>query len=154
MESTKQVIFKLGEEEYGFDIMLVNAIETFSDVVPVPNAPNYILGILNLRGEVIPVYSLRVKFGLPESKTNGTQLIITKANGMLVGFKVDSVHEIMEISEKQLSAVPTIIKSQNTRYAKSVANMNGRMIILLNHDGILNDAEHDSITEILEIQNA
>lgn len=154
MESTKQVIFKLGEEEYGLDIMLVNAIETYSGVVPVPNAPNYILGILNLRGDVIPVYSLRIKFGLPENEKSGAQLIITKTKGMMVGFKVDSVHEILEISSKQLSEVPAIVKSESTRYAKTVANIDGRMAILLDHDGILNSVEQESISMLLEKQNA
>lgn len=150
MEATKQVIFKLGEEEYGFDIMLVNAIETYSGIVPVPNAPNYILGILNLRGEVIPVYSLRLKFGLPETENSAAQLIVTKSNGMMVGFKVDSVHEIIEIAASQLSEVPAIVKSKATKYAKSVANIDGRMAILLDHDGMLNSEEHDAVSKILE----
>ncbi|WP_066712050.1 chemotaxis protein CheW [Clostridium sp. Marseille-P299] len=152
MEATKQVIFKLGDEEYGFDIMLVNAIETYTGVVPVPNAPEYILGILNLRGDVIPVYSLRVKFGLPKQGSNGSQLIVTRSKGMLIGFQVDFVHEIVEIGEKQLSEVPVIVKSEKTAYSKAVANIGGRMVILLDHDGILNAAEHNSITALVEKQ--
>lgn len=152
MEATKQVIFKLGEEEYGFDIMIVNAIETYSGVVPVPNAPDYILGIINLRGDVIPVYSLRVKFGLPEVEKSGSQLIVTRSQGIMIGFKVDSVHEILEITADQLSAVPVIVKNEKTTYAKAVANINGRMAIILDHNGILNSSEQESITKLLEKQ--
>lgn len=152
MEATKQVIFKLGEEEYGFDIMIVNAIETYSGVVPVPNAPDYILGIINLRGDVIPVYSLRVKFGLPEVEKSGAQLIVTKSQGIMIGFKVDSVHEILEITADQLSAVPVIVKNDKTTYAKAVANINGRMAIILDHEGILNSSEQESIAKLLEKQ--
>ena len=149
MEATKQVVFKLGQEEYGLDILIVNAIETYHGVVPVPNAPDYILGILNLRGEVIPVFSLRIKFGLPEIKASTEQLIITKTNGMMVGFKVDAVDGIAEFSKKELSEVPKIVKSEKTKYAKLVANKDGKMIILLDHEGILNDKEQASIQEAL-----
>ena len=149
MEATKQVVFKLGQEEYGLDILIVNAIETYHGVVPVPNAPDYILGILNLRGEVVPVFSLRIKFGLPEIKTSSEQLIITKTNGMMVGFKVDGVDGIIEFQAKELSEVPRIVKSEKTKYAKQIAKKDGKMIILLDHDGILNDHEQASIQEAL-----
>ena len=148
--STKQVVFKLGQEEYGLDILIVNVIESYNGVIPVPNSPDYILGILNLRGEVIPVFSLRVKFGLPEIQTSTEQLIVTRTNGMMVGFKVDAVCGIVEFSERELSEVPMIVKSEKTKYAKQVANKNDKMIILLDHEGILNDREQASIQQALE----
>ncbi len=150
MGSTKQVVFKLGQEEYGLDILIVNVIESYNGVIPVPNSPDYILGILNLRGEVIPVFSLRVKFGLPEIQTSTEQLIVTRTNGMMVGFKVDAVCGIVEFSERELSEVPMIVKSEKTKYAKQVANKNDKMIILLDHEGILNDREQASIQQALE----
>lgn len=145
MEATKQVVFKLGQEEYGLDILIVNAIETYNGVVPVPNTPDYILGMLNLRGEVIPVFSLRVKFGLPETKTSQEQLIITRTKDMLVGFKVDAVCGIVEFDPKEISEVPLIVRSEKTKYAKNVTNKDGKMIILLDHDGILDSTEKNSI---------
>lgn len=150
MGLTKQVVFKLGQEEYGLDILIVNSIDTYNGVIPVPNSPDFILGILNLRGDVIPVFSLRVKFGLPEIQTSTEQLIITNTNGMMVGFKVDAVCGIVEFTEKELSEVPMIVKSEKTKYAKQVANKNGKMIILLDHEGILNDKEQASIQKALE----
>lgn len=150
MEATKQVVFKVGQEEYGFDILIVNAIETYQGVVSVPNAPDYILGILNLRGDVIPVFSLRVKFGLKEDTIGTEQLIITRTNGMSVGFKVDAVDGIVEFEEKDLNEVPMIINSDKTKYAKMVANKDNHMIILLDHDGILNDQEQESIRQMVE----
>ena len=149
MEATKQVIFKLGQEEYGLDILIVNAIESYAGVVPVPNSPDYILGMLNLRGEVIPVFSLRVKFGLPEVETSTEQLIVTKTNDMMVGFKVDAICGIVEFDEKELNDVPMIVRSENTKYAKKVANKDNKMIILLDHEGILNDKEQASIQQAL-----
>ncbi len=150
MGLTKQVVFKLDQEEYGLDILIVNVIETYDGVIPVPNSPDYILGILNLRGEVIPIISLRVKFGLPEINTSTEQLIVTKTNGMMVGFKVDAVCGIVEFNDKELSEVPKIVMSEKTKYAKHVANKDGKMIILLDHEGILNDREQASIQQAIE----
>lgn len=150
---TKQVIFILGDEEYGLDIMLVNAIEKYTDFVPIPNAPSYIRGIINLRGDVIPVYSLRRKFGLAEKEMDdNTKLIVTKSNGILMAYEVDAVKEIIEIPAENLIETPPIVKSIQTSYIQCVANLSGRMIVLLDHNGILSLSEQESIQELLENQ--
>lgn len=149
--NTKQVIFKLGNEEYGLDIMLVNAIEKFVDLVTIPNAPTYIRGIINLRGDVIPVYSLRRKFGLTDKEIDdNTKLIITKSNGILMAYEVDEVKEIIEIASTNISATPAIVKSKETSYIHSVANIDGRMLVLLDHNGILSDNEKISIESLIK----
>ncbi len=153
MATSKQVIFKVGTEEYGSDIQLVSAIESYGGVVPVPNAPSYILGILNLRGEVIPVFSLRKKFGLPESEVDDkTLLLITKYQNMKIGFKVDSVSEIEEVDEEELHKMPVIVCTEATNYAKCVVNKKGRMIILINHEGILSSEEAKALNTVLKKQ--
>jgi purine-binding chemotaxis protein CheW len=150
---TKQVIFTLGEEEYGLDIMLVNAIEKYTDLVHVPNAPSCIRGIMNLRGDVIPVFSLRRKFGLADKEMDdNTKLIVTKSNDILMAYEVDAVKEILEIPSQNISDTPAIVKSMNTAYIKCVANMDGRMVLLLNHDGILSSKEQEKIEGIMAIQ--
>ena len=142
MEDTKQVIFRVGKEEYGLDIMLVNGIEKYINIVSVPNAPKCIKGIINLRGDVIPVYSLRRKFGLEEAEiTDNTKLIVTRSKGVLMAYEVDEVEEILEISKSQLSAVPNIVYNEQTTYMGAVANFDGRLVMLLNHDGIITDQE-------------
>lgn len=147
--SIKQVIFKLGEEEYGMDISKINAIEKYTGVVPVPNAPSYILGILNLRGDVVPVYSLRKKFGMPEAaRDDKTQLLVTKQDGMLVGYKVDSVSEIVELQEEELQEVPLIVRNSETSYAKGVANTSERMVLLLDNERILSAQEMERMKDI------
>jgi purine-binding chemotaxis protein CheW len=152
-EQTKQVIFTLGEEEFGLDIMLVNAIEKYTDLVHVPNAPTYIRGIMNLRGDVIPVYSLRKKFGLTEKAPDeNTKLIITKSNDILMAYEVDAVKEIIEIPAESLSETPAIVRSVNTTYIQCVANVGGRMILLLNHNGILSSQEQENIEAIMQEQ--
>ena len=146
MKDTKQVIFNVGDEEYGLDIMLVNAIEKYTNIVKIPNSPECIKGIINLRGDVIPVYSLRRKFGLPEIQvTESTKLIVTKSKGVLLAYEVDQVKEIVEITASQVNDTPTIVRSVDTAYIGAVANISGRMILLLDHNGIITNAEKDSI---------
>lgn len=150
MEEAKHVIFKLEGEEYGLDIMYVNAIEKYTNIIPVPNAPDCIEGIINLRGDVIPVYSLRAKFRLPKKQVDdNTKLIISKMDDILIAFQVDSVQEITELSEENINEIPRILKTVNTAYIGQVANIDGRMIILMNLKGILSDSEQKNIEEIL-----
>lgn len=152
-EQSKQVIFTLGDEEYGLDIMIVNAIEKYTDIVRVPNGPECIKGIINLRGDVIPVYSLRKKFGLKEKDNDeNTKLVITKSNHIMMAYEVDAVKEIIEIPDDSISETPIIVRSRNTTYIKNIANINGRMIILLDHNGILTDKEQENIELLMEKQ--
>lgn len=152
-KQTKQVIFKLGNEEYGLDIMLVNAIEKYVDLVRIPNAPTYIRGIINLRGDIIPVFNLRKKFGLPEKEIdNNTKLIVTKSHDILMAYEVDEVKEILEIPLSNISETPVIVKSQDTAYMKAVANINGRMLVLLDHNGIISETEKVHIETLIANQ--
>ena len=146
----QQVIFKVGEGEYGLDVSQVNAIETLSTVVPVPNAASHILGIMNLRGEVLPVYSLRVKFALPEAPIDEqTKIIVTVSNGVKVAYKVDAVKEIIECNEETLEEFPSIVRTADTAYVDSVVNHQGRLILLLNHDRMLKDEEAKNLAELV-----
>ena len=146
----QQVIFKVGEGEYGLDVSQVNAIETLSTVVPVPNAASHILGIMNLRGEVLPVYSLRVKFALPEAPIDEqTKIIVTVSNGVKVAYKVDAVKEIIECNEETLEEFPSIVRTADTAYVDSVVNHQGRLILLLNHDRMLKDEEARNLADLV-----
>lgn len=151
MQSTKQVIFKVGNEEYGLDIMLVNAIEKYANIVSVPNSPECIKGIINLRGDVIPVYTLRKKFGHQEIQADdNTKLIVTKSKEILLAYEVDCVEEIIEIDEKSISEPPAIVRNESTTYMGGIANVEGRMILLLNHDGIISGEEKQDIMKMVE----
>lgn len=151
MGSTQQVLFQVGSETYGIDIMHVKAIEKYLNVLPVPNAPAFIEGMINLRGEVIPVYSLRSKFGLPSIKPNeDTKLIIAKSNDTLVALTVDVVKEIIGISEENLNETPKIVQGENTAYIGQIAREKDQLVILLNLDGILSTKEKVKIDALLK----
>lgn len=152
----QHVIFNVGNGEYGLDVSQVNAIETLSNVVPVPNAASHVLGIMNLRGDVLPVYSLRIKFGLPEEPVNDqTKIIVTVSNGVTVAYKVDAVKEIIECSPENTEEFPSIVRNADTAYVDSVVNHHGRLILLLNHDRMLKDEEAQNLAGIVsEATNA
>lgn len=148
--ATQQIIFKVNEGEYGFDVSKVNAIETLNNVVPVPSAANHILGIMNLRGDVLPVYSLRTRFGLSEIPINEqTKIIVTKSNGVIIAFKVDEVKEILECDDNKLAEFPNIARTSDTAYVDKVANYNGRLILLLNQDKLLQEGEAEAISQMV-----
>lgn len=151
MQGTKQAVFELGEEEYGFDIMDVNIIEKVIPVEPVAGFPKNLKGIIRLRGEVIPVYSLRRKFGLEDIPADdNTRFIITTSNGIQIAYEVDRMKEIVQFEEEQIYVAPSIVQSKDTSYMKSVSSINDRLVIILNHDGILTEEEQDKIKTLVK----
>lgn len=151
MQSTKQAIFSLGDEEYGFDIMDVNIIEKVIPIEPVASFPKNLKGIIKLRGDVIPVYSLRSKFGLADVEVNeDTRFIITTSNDILIAYEVDKMKEIVQFDANQLFDVPSIVKSKDTTYMKYVTNIEDRLVVVLNHDGILSEEEQNKIKAVVK----
>jgi len=151
MQSTKQAVFMLGDKEYGMDIMEVNIIEKFMNIEPVASFPNNIKGIIRLRGDVIPVYSLRRKFGLEDvASTDDTRFIITISNNIQIAYEVDKMSEIVLFEDEQIFEVPEIVKSKDTSYMKQVTNIDDRLIVVLDHDGILTEDEQNKIKVVIK----
>jgi len=125
--------FKLGNEFYGIDILRVQEIKTYEALTPIPNAPKYTSGLVNLRGAVVPIYDLRVRFGFTDNHDESTVFIVVKVsvNGVdkVVGLVVDSVSDTYEIDLTQRQPAPQNEISQDYMYG--LVNMNGHMIILL-----------------------
>lgn len=151
MESLKQVVFKLDNEEYGVDIIKVNGIEKYQEITKVPNAPEYIEGMINLRGEVLPIFSLRKKFNLTfKEYDEETRIIVAMTNDIKVGMIVDSVSEIMNIDEEQVESVPKLVAGIDRRYIKSVAKVDQRMIVLVDVDLLIDDEEKISLGQVVD----
>ncbi len=150
MQSTKQAIFMLGEEEFGMDIMEVNIIEKYMAIEPVASFSKNLKGIIKLRGDVIPVYSLRRKFGMEDIEpTDDTRFIITTSNGIKMAYEIDKVSEIVQFDEGQVFDVPPIVQGKNTTYMKYVTNIGERLVIILDHDGILSEEEQAKIKAVV-----
>lgn len=151
MQSSKQAIFKLGEDEYSLDIMEVNTIEKMVEIDPISSFSHNLKGVIRLRGDVIPVYSLRRKFGMEDILPSvDTRFVITTSNGLLTAYEVDKMSEIVQVEEKQFSDVPLIIKDQGTSYIKSIASINGHLVLNLNHDGILSEDEQNKMKAVIK----
>ncbi|MDE6209945.1 MAG: chemotaxis protein CheW [Lachnospiraceae bacterium] len=145
----KAVVCNLGSQYYGIDISLVQGIEREQEIVSVPNTASYIKGMINLRGEIIPIYSLRKKFGMEDSTGEG-QFIIVRIGEMPLALEVDGVGEIYQADDSSVYETPKIVISKDTRYVEKVINANGRLIIMININMLLNDDEKSGIEGLIE----
>lgn len=146
----KQVLCEIGGNTYGIDIERVQGIEKKLDIVPVPNASNLIEGIANLRGAVIPVFSLYGKFHVePKPLSEETKYIVVKVDDLLMSFRVDMVSEIVEVSEKDFLPVPTIVSNEDTKCMQSVINVNKNLVLVIDVESILNDVEKGKVSKMV-----
>lgn len=145
----KPVVLKIGKESYGVDINLVQSIESDIDIVPVPNSIAYVKGIVNLRNEVIPIYSLKRKFNMPDDGSSRSCVIIDTGE-VKIALEVDQVVEISELSPEMISPMPMIIKNAATAYMDRVANVGGKLIVLLDVKKLLTDEESEAVKKLAE----
>lgn len=144
------VIFRLGKEEYGIDIIKVVEIVLYQQVRQVPDGPSYIEGIVNLRGEIHPIYNLSKRFSMEQEPVDEeTKIIVLKTQKMEVGFIVDGVSEILNIPTEDIERAPEII-SAGEQYIDGIAKYENRMIVLLDVDKLVSDKDYKTIDKIIE----
>jgi purine-binding chemotaxis protein CheW len=142
----KYLTFALGNEEYGLEILKVREIIGMMEITGVPQTPDYVKGIINLRGRVIPVIDLRLKFGLPPAEyTERTCIIVVEVRGetgaIQMGIVVDSVSEVLNIIGDDIEPTPTFGTRLQTQYILGIAKVKGRVKILLDIGKVLTDEE-------------
>lgn len=138
---TQYIVFKLGEQSYGIDIQNVQIIEKMKAVMRVPKAPYCVKGVMNLRGEIIPVVSLRDQFGLEKVEyTDKTRIIIVKIEDAMVGIIVDEVKEVIEIEETQIENVQNIQGKMKVNHILGVGKVEDNIVTLLNLPNIIEEA--------------
>ncbi len=126
------VSFQLGDEVFAIDILGVQEIIRMLEITPVPNAPHYVEGVVNLRGKVIPIINLRDRFGLPETEpTKDTRIVVVEVGHMILGFIVDSVEEVLRLSEKCIESPPPNGRGGAEECHKGVGRVNGSLVLLL-----------------------
>lgn len=151
MADSTQIGFQIENQNYGISIMDVRAVEKCENISSVLGAPDYIKGVLNLRGELIPVYSIRRKFCLPDRKVNdATKLIIVNLGDMPVAIEVDSVIGIITVAEEKTANRPRIISAANTEFVGHVAEVDGRIILLIDLQHLIPDEERQAMVDMLE----
>jgi purine-binding chemotaxis protein CheW len=132
------VIFKLGREEYGISILQVQEIKRMTDITRVPHTPEYIKGVMNLRGSVLPVIDLKKRLNLPQQEcTDDTRIIIVKIEDIAVGMIVDAVSEVMAITQENIESPEVVVSGVAAEYLSGVGKMENRLLILLNLEAII-----------------
>lgn len=145
---TQPVVFQLNGLSYGIDIKRVSSIENSVNFTPVPNTAPYIRGIMNLRGNVIPVFDLKERFGM-DSGTEGAAIVVS-FDKTTIGIAVDTVQEIDDIAPEHIVPMPTMIKKQDTMYYDRVANVNGKLVVLLDIDALIPEKDQEEYGRIAE----
>jgi len=132
------VTFTLEKEEYAVDILSVQEINRITEITKVPNAPDYVEGVINLRGKVIPVVNLRKKFGLDIRETDdSSRVIIMDIQGVTYGLVVDSVSEVLRIPTNIVEPPPPMASGMSSMFIKGIAKLENRLIILIDIDKFL-----------------
>ena len=128
----------LADEEYAIDILAVREIRGWTPVTRIPQAPHYVLGVLNLRGAIVPVLDLRLRFGLArEEYTATTVTVIVTVAGRLFGVIVDAVSDVLDVQPDQVRPVPDMGTAVDTEYLKGLTSVEERMVLLLDVDKLL-----------------
>lgn len=132
------VTFRLGEEEFGVDILAVQEIIRLMQITMVPRAPEFIEGVINLRGKVIPVINLRRRFNKPQvAPDSSTRIVVMELEQKIVGFLVDGVSEVLRIPESTVEDPPPVVAGIGSEYIKGIGKLDNRLLILLDLDHLL-----------------
>lgn len=150
--------FILGDEEYGVDILRVQEIKDWEKTTSIPNAPNYIKGVINLRGAVVPVVDLRIRFKLPNvTYDESTVVIILRSNDdktgtqKIIGIVVDGVSDVHTLDTATMQSAPDINGSIHSDYVKGLATVGEKMVIVLNVDQLISQGILDAVKKSLRI---
>ena len=137
-ELLQLVSFKIGDEEFGVDILKVQEINRMLEVTRVPNAPEYVDGVINLRGKVIPIIDLRRRFAMERKEhDNNTRIVVVELTGRVVGFVVDAVSEVLRIPKSVTEPPPPIVAGIEAGYIMAVGKLEDRLLILLDLERVL-----------------
>jgi len=138
--------FVLGTEEYGLDILKVQEIRGYDAVTQIANTPDFIKGVVNLRGKIVPIVDLRIKFNLGKVEYNEfTVVIILNLGERIVGIVVDGVSDVMALKGDQLRDVPSLVTNIDTKYIVGLATVEEQMLILVDIDKLMKSEEMELI---------
>ncbi|MEN6388772.1 MAG: chemotaxis protein CheW, partial [Syntrophomonas sp.] len=154
-DEEQMVVFSLASEQYGIRINQVQEINRLSKITKVPRAPHYVEGVVNLRGEVIPVIDLRKRFELESNEHNQfTRIIVSDIHNKKVGIIVDAVLEVLRVGKTRIESPPDICETQGSeRFLDGIANLQERMIMMINLENLLQDKEWKKLEKISQTGN-
>lgn len=142
------VTFRLDGETYGINVMQVQEVLRYTEIAPVPGAPHYVMGIINLRGNVVTVIDTRNRFGLQTADvTDQSRIVIIEADSHVIGILVDAVAEVVYLRQSEIETAPNVGNEENAKFIQGVCNKNDKLLILVELDKLLSDQEWNDIEE-------
>lgn len=140
------VTFRLEDETYGINVMQVQEVLRHTEIAPVPGAPSYVLGIINLRGNVVTVIDTRLRFGLTATDTtDNTRIVVIEAENQVVGILVDAVAEVVYLSQSEIETTPNVGNDESAKFIQGVCHKNDQLLILVDLEKLLTDEEWSEI---------
>jgi len=136
------VTFRLDNETYGINVMQVQEVLRYSEIAPVPGAPPYVLGIINLRGNVVTVIDTRLRFGLSQTETSDqTRIVIIETGNQVVGILVDAVAEVVYLRQSEIETTPNVGNEETAKFIQGVCHKNEELLILVDLEKMMSDEE-------------
>ncbi len=147
-EILQLVSFNIGTEEFGIDILKVQEINRMVDITRVPRAPEFVEGIINLRGKVIPIIDVRKRFNMQLAEHDkNTRIVVVDIDGQIMGMVVDSVSEVLRIPASTIEPPPEVVSSIDSEYIRGVAKLDDRLLIHLDLSKILSGEERKTLAQ-------
>ncbi|ABO23260.1 chemotaxis protein CheW [Shewanella loihica] len=148
-EVLQWVTFRLDNETYGINVMQVQEVLRYTEIAPVPGAPHYVLGIINLRGNVVTVIDTRSRFGLPSAEVDdSTRIVIIEAEKQVIGILVDSVAEVVYLRGSEIDNAPNVGTEESAKFIQGVSNRDNELLILVDLDKLLSDEEWMELAQL------
>ncbi|OUR73241.1 chemotaxis protein CheW [Methylophaga sp. 41_12_T18] len=136
------VTCQLEDEVYGINVMQVQEVLRLTEIAPVPGAPDYVIGIINLRGNVVTVIDTRRRFGLPQTENDdSSRIIIIEANNNVIGMLVDSVAEVVYLHQSEIDTAPNVSSDDSSRFIQGVSSRDKQLLILIDVNKLLTEEE-------------
>jgi len=146
---TQWVTFFLDSEKYGIKVMQVQEVLRMTEIAPVPGAPHYVLGIINLRGNVVTVIDSRKRFGLQQKEPDeSTRIVIIEAGDQVIGILVDSVAEVVDLRENDIEMAPNVGTDESSKYIQGVSSQADELLILVDVNRLLSDDEWQTMSSL------
>lgn len=143
------VTFRLAGETYGINVMQVREVLKHTEIAPVPGAPSYVMGIINLRGNVVTVIDTRMRFGLPDKELSSqSRVVIIECEKQVIGILVDSVAEVVYLYSSEIETPPNVGNDETAKFIQGVCNRDNELLILVDLNKLLNDNEWNDLGKI------
>lgn len=144
MSEKQLVVFKVGDVKYGVDVTAVGAITDYEEITSIPDSPDYLEGIMNLRGDIIPVINLKKRFNVSQIEED-KKIIVSNVKGTEMGFIVDGTSQVLKLDDENIDPLPILLRS-NDEYIKGIGKYDNELIILIDFNEIISSEEQKLIT--------